>query len=177
MYIRYRSMVFVDVGEHFYQAQEYVAWCLRDEFGNIGQPLRTFDVPIDQNGVMVPQMADGEVIDPTPMDKSVEMEVETELGIQQENPPLEEEGNAPELMEQDEDEDEGAREPSSDDDLGWFVDPGLELDSEDEAAAALEAQEAEDAQAMDSEESKPSGSSLEASSAEPSDTTDSDLAP
>ena len=108
-------------------------------------------MPIDQNGVMVPQMADGEVIDPTPMDESVEMEVEPEPGIQQEDPPLEEEDNAPELMEQDEDEDEGAKEPSSDDDLGWFVDRGLEPDSEDEAAAALEAQEAGDAQAMESE--------------------------
>ena len=122
-------------------------------------------------------MADGEVINPIPMDESVEMEIEPNLEVQQEDPPLEEEGNALEPMEHDEDEGGEAEESSSEDDFGWFVDPGLEADSEDEAAAALEAQEAEDAQDMDSKESESNGSSSEASSAEPSDTSDSDWAP
>ena len=177
MYIRYRSVVYVDVGEHFYQAQEYVAWCLRDEFGNIGMPLRTFDVPIDLDGIMAPHMADGEVIDPTPMDESVEMEVEPEPEIQQEDPPLEEEMDAPDVMVPDNEEEGDVEEPSSEEDQGWFVDPELELDSDEEALAALDAQGIDGAQAMDLEESEPSESSSEASSAESSDTSDSDWAP
>ena len=177
MYIRYRSVVYVDVGEHFYQAQEYVAWCLRDEFGNIGMPLRTFDVPVDLDGVMVPNMADGEVINPIPMDESEEMEIEPEPGIQQEDPPLEEEMNALYAMEPDSEKEGDAEEPSSKDDQGWFVDPELELDSDEEALAALDAQGIDGAQAMEIEESEPSESSSEASSAEPSDTSDSDWAP
>ena len=168
MYIRYRSVVYVDVGEPLYQAQEYVAWCLRDEFGNIGMPLRTFDVPVDLDGIMVPRMADGEVINPVSMDESEEMEVEPEPEVQPEDPPLEEEVDAPDAMMPDNEEDDG---------IGWFVDPGLEPDSEDEAAAAMEMQEAGDAQGMDSEGSESSESSSEASSAESSDTSDSDWAP
>ena len=42
------------MGEHDYQTQEYVEWCLRDVDGNIGQPLKTFDVLVDENEMMIP---------------------------------------------------------------------------------------------------------------------------
>ena len=60
-------MVFVDVGEYFFQTLKYVAWCFRDADGNEGQPLRTFDAPIGPDGLMDPQMADGEITDPPPV--------------------------------------------------------------------------------------------------------------
>ena len=154
-----------------------MAWCIEDDFRNIGLPLWTFDVPIDLNGVMEPQMADGEVINPSPVDGSVEMDVEPEPRALYEDPaPMDEEVNAPEAMEQDLDEDRDVEESSLEDDRGWFVGSGMEPDSEDEAAAALVAQEAEEAQDMDSKEFESNQSSSEASFAEPSNTSDLDWA-
>ena len=95
-----------------------MAWCLRDEFGNVGPPLKTFDVSVDGNGVMEPQMADGEVVNPTPMDESIEMDIKPDPGILHEDPPLEEKVNAPEAMEQDKGEDGGSGESSLEDDRG-----------------------------------------------------------
>ena len=69
-------------------------------------------------------MADGEVINPSPVDGLVEMDVEPEPRALYEDPaPMEKEVNAPEAMEQDEDEDGDKEEFSSEDDRGWFVDP------------------------------------------------------
>ena len=52
----------MDVGDYFYQTEEYVAWCLQDADGNRSKPLKTFDAPLDENGLMKPIVADGEVV-------------------------------------------------------------------------------------------------------------------
>ena len=62
--MRYQSVVYVDVGEYYYQVQEYVAWCHSDADRNERDPLRTFDVPVDKVGMLHPVIADGEIIDP-----------------------------------------------------------------------------------------------------------------
>ena len=62
-FVRYQSVLFVDMGEYFYQTQEYVAQCHRDADENEGQPLRTFDILIDEVGLMEPVIAYGEMID------------------------------------------------------------------------------------------------------------------
>ncbi|KAI6669057.1 hypothetical protein NL676_003942 [Syzygium grande] len=63
-FVRYRSKVIIDIGEYYHQKQEYVAWCHRDAAGNVGEPLRTFDVPVDSIGLLQPIIAGGEVINP-----------------------------------------------------------------------------------------------------------------
>ena len=67
MYVRCRFVVFVDVGEYFYQIQQYIAWYFRDADGNEGRPLMTFDVRISLDGVMDLQMANAEITDPPPV--------------------------------------------------------------------------------------------------------------
>ena len=107
--MRYRSVVYVDVGKHFYQVQEYVAWCHRNADGTEGDPLRTFDVPVDEVGMLHPVIADGEVIDPEVtlewMIQEDEMDEEPDVLV--EDPELmDEEEDEPEAMEQDVEEDE-----------------------------------------------------------------------
>ena len=51
--------------EYFCRIQQYVGWCFIDIDGNKGRPIRNFDAPICSDGLMDPQMADGEIADPS----------------------------------------------------------------------------------------------------------------
>ena len=89
--------------------QEYVAWCHWDADGNEGDPLRTFDVPVDKVGMLHPIIANGEVIDPkvTPKWMMQEKRMDEEPDILAEDlEPMDEEEDEPEAMEQDVEEDE-----------------------------------------------------------------------
>ncbi|KAI6703096.1 hypothetical protein NL676_012232 [Syzygium grande] len=119
-YVRYHYVIFVNVGEYFYQTQEYVAWCLKDTDGNIMRPLRTFDVPVDIGGVMIPQMVGSEIVDPLIAKEPVAMN--------QEPKDPNEDGEVTELG--------SDVEVGSDEELGLYLDPELEMDSEDEQSAA-----------------------------------------
>ncbi|XP_056166380.1 uncharacterized protein LOC130137892 [Syzygium oleosum] len=150
--------------------QEYVAWCHRDADGNVGEPLRTFDIPVDDVGLMQPIIIDGEVIDPeiTPEWMMQEEEVNEEPDVLAEDPePMDEEEDEPEAMEQDVEKDGEVAELGSDEEgFELYLDPELESDSEDERA-----------QAMDSEESESSEDASEELSENSSESSDPDWEP
>ncbi|XP_056169587.1 probable LRR receptor-like serine/threonine-protein kinase At3g47570 [Syzygium oleosum] len=62
-YIRYYTLVWIDVGETHYQTHEYIAWCFRNYSGEYG-PLRTFDVPFNGLDEVDPQCADEDLVNP-----------------------------------------------------------------------------------------------------------------
>ena len=62
--MRHYSVLFVSVGETHYHTQEYVAWCHGGADGVTRPLLRTFDVPMDVNDVMILQMASVKISDP-----------------------------------------------------------------------------------------------------------------
>ena len=125
----------MDVGDYFYQTQEYVAWCLRDADGNRSRPLKTFDAPLDENGLMEPIVADGEVVNPQDDQywnvHSGVMDGEPQVIVEDQDQVVEEED---ELEAMDLDEDEEVAELDSDEEI--YLDPELEPNSEDERAIA-----------------------------------------
>ena len=128
--------------------QEYVAWCLRDADGHIGRPFRTFNVLVDEHEMMIPQMADGEVVDPLSTDEPIAMEQEPRVWYDDPEPMDEE--VEPEPMDQNPGEDGEIAELGSDvelsskEELRWYLDPELEMDSEDERATAQAIEELEE---------------------------------
>ena len=63
VYIRYYTLVWVDVGLDHYETHEYLAWCFRDRFGNEYGPIRSADVPFVGEGQLDRQCPDGDVVD------------------------------------------------------------------------------------------------------------------
>ena len=63
MYIRYYTLVWVDVGELVSQTHEYVTWCYRTNNGEKTGPFWTFDVSFNGQGEIDPQCPDGQVVD------------------------------------------------------------------------------------------------------------------
>ena len=115
------------MGEYFYQIQEYIAWCIRGADGEIGRPLRTFDIPIGQDGLMIPQIANGEVEDPHATTEPIAMEEGSGVILADPEPMDDEE---PEEIIQDVDEEGEVVEVGSDEELDPADNLRLYLDPE-----------------------------------------------
>ncbi|XP_056159447.1 uncharacterized protein LOC130135108 [Syzygium oleosum] len=148
-YVRYHSIVWVEVEATHYQTHEYVAWCFRDGFGEYG-PLRTFDVPFTGMGTRYPRCPDGEVTDPGSS---------SEEGMSSDGVPVEYEMDEFEPV--DMDVDDGEPEPIEED-------PVLEAKPEDMVSEEEAAEVESESDSSGSEEEMPdSSSSSESSDSDP----------
>ena len=78
MYIRFYTLVWVDVGLDHYETHKYLAWCFRDRFGIEYGPIRSADVPFVGESQLDPQCPDGDIVDVV-MEDSPNSDVEYEI--------------------------------------------------------------------------------------------------
>ena len=191
--VRFRSVLYINVGEDENQKQEYIAWCRRAADGTLSRPIRTFDISVGADGNLEPVIADGEVVDTSPPDAPPPVEAQPGPGVWYDNlepEPMDEDEDdpEPEAMEQDNENgevDEVGEDVDIDAVEGAAEDVDLEddFDSEAEADALLadywgvqEDQADQEDFDMDADRSESDRNSSE-ESVEPDDSSDPDYEP
>ena len=144
MYIRYYTLLWVDVEELVSETHEDVAWCYRITNGKEIGPFRTFDIPFNGQGQLDPQCPDGQVPDPGMSDNE---------SMSSDGVPVEYEVDEAEPMDLKQDEDEFEQFMEEDPEI---EDPEIDGESE-EAEAELDSLDSDEGQSYSFSSLKSSG--------------------